>query len=898
MQKVKRDVLLRSIVSACAVLTAFSVFVPTAFAQTPEFLTQNLKLGSSGDEVTLLQTWLSEDKKIYPEATVNGTYGPATERAVKRYQEEKGMILNHAWGGSSYGSVGPMTRANLNGQFSKNQGGISSVEANYGDGLVFKDGTFTALSEKKYAVNVPVTARLNAWINPAALAEHETVVFTNADGYGMGLKDNGKLFAVSPIGVSETSEVYATVGMWQHLAVVFTEHDAVFVFNNEVVETVVLTPDTSQGFFERIFGGILSSFKTLTVWTSTPDSEFPSVAGQKPIGALSQKPRSTGIFGGLLSFFDSFFGPTPSKEHIPSAVETEIPDIATTTPPPVAVIPVPVKIPVSKIAPIVPPVIIGTTTIVTVVSTTTAAVGTTTSPFSTTTPPLAFGSTTPSVATSTASSTNIFTPSTGTIGGGSVVATPTNTAPAITLLGSGNVSVSIGTLYTDPGATASDTEDGNISANITVGGDTVDPNLPGNYSITYNVSDSKGLAATTATRTITVNPPAPVPESQQTPIYAITPAGQEVSYSVSASGSPDPSFSNIDINPLHVYVGQNQTFTVTVSSPGGVSSVRAVTQLDTTTLTLDLVKTVDNGDSATFAKTWDVYDTHTAVYRTTFTATANSGATNSMTMAWSDPCSGITQGSNSTLTANCTVTTVYGLDGGNLTLGGFTLTLNSGATWAFNPGKTVTVDGTIAKGSGGLLKKGYLFYLTATPIDTNTMYYFSTTPQTGYTTVATYSQGAYYSQAFYYSQSSYCFAPDTLILMANGTRKAIKDIRLGDMVMGQNEKGNRHPNIVTHVFDHNYRENGLQIYSMLNVNDGLVVRSEHPMFTTRGLVNAGDLRVGDTLIGVSGNVPVSSITKGPDLPEVFNLEVYPDHTYFAGDVLVHNKSGHQNVNPP
>ncbi|WP_411893900.1 immunoglobulin-like domain-containing protein [Winogradskyella sp. A2] len=85
------------------------------------------------------------------------------------------------------------------------------------------------------------------------------------------------------------------------------------------------------------------------------------------------------------------------------------------------------------------------------------------------------------------------------------------TAPVITLIGSANISLELGDSFSDPGATATDNVDGDITANIVVGGDTVDTNTAGTYIITYNVSDAAGNAATQVTRTVTVNPDATPP---------------------------------------------------------------------------------------------------------------------------------------------------------------------------------------------------------------------------------------------------------------------------------------------------------------------------------------------------------------------------------------------------
>ncbi|WNH08661.1 immunoglobulin-like domain-containing protein [Thalassobellus suaedae] len=77
-------------------------------------------------------------------------------------------------------------------------------------------------------------------------------------------------------------------------------------------------------------------------------------------------------------------------------------------------------------------------------------------------------------------------------------------APVITLLGDTTINIMLGGSFTDPGATATDDLDGDITTNIVVAGDTVDVNTAGTYVITYNVSDAAGNAATQRTRTVIV----------------------------------------------------------------------------------------------------------------------------------------------------------------------------------------------------------------------------------------------------------------------------------------------------------------------------------------------------------------------------------------------------------
>jgi len=77
-------------------------------------------------------------------------------------------------------------------------------------------------------------------------------------------------------------------------------------------------------------------------------------------------------------------------------------------------------------------------------------------------------------------------------------------APEITLTGGTTINITIGDAFTDPGATATDDVDGDITANIVVAGDAVDVNTAATYTITYNVSDAAGNAATEVTRTVVV----------------------------------------------------------------------------------------------------------------------------------------------------------------------------------------------------------------------------------------------------------------------------------------------------------------------------------------------------------------------------------------------------------
>jgi hypothetical protein len=78
------------------------------------------------------------------------------------------------------------------------------------------------------------------------------------------------------------------------------------------------------------------------------------------------------------------------------------------------------------------------------------------------------------------------------------------TPPVIALDGSDPLNISCGSTYTDPGATATDDFDGDISGDIVVDFSGVDTNTPGNYTVFYDVSDASGNAATQVQRQVIV----------------------------------------------------------------------------------------------------------------------------------------------------------------------------------------------------------------------------------------------------------------------------------------------------------------------------------------------------------------------------------------------------------
>ncbi len=84
---------------------------------------------------------------------------------------------------------------------------------------------------------------------------------------------------------------------------------------------------------------------------------------------------------------------------------------------------------------------------------------------------------------------------------------PTNTAPSITINGASSITLEYGATFTDPGATAIDAEDGELSVETNCN---VNTNLAGTYTCNYTATDSSGLS-TNSTRIIIVEEEVVIP---------------------------------------------------------------------------------------------------------------------------------------------------------------------------------------------------------------------------------------------------------------------------------------------------------------------------------------------------------------------------------------------------
>ncbi|MDQ7017392.1 MAG: DUF5011 domain-containing protein, partial [Gammaproteobacteria bacterium] len=112
------------------------------------------------------------------------------------------------------------------------------------------------------------------------------------------------------------------------------------------------------------------------------------------------------------------------------------------------------------------------------------------------------------------------------------------TPPVLSLLGTTPITHEAATPYSDAGATASDSLDGDLSANIVVAG-LPDTLIPSAYTVTYNVLDAAGNAATQISRAVTVVDTTPPVISLNTGTPVIFDVGSTYVEAATASDSLD-----------------------------------------------------------------------------------------------------------------------------------------------------------------------------------------------------------------------------------------------------------------------------------------------------------------------------------------------------------------------
>ncbi len=270
-----------------------------------------------------------------------------------------------------------------------------------------------------------------------------------------------------------------------------------------------------------------------------------------------------------------------------------------------------------------------------------------------------------------------------------------NTAPVITLIGANPFTITAGTLFVDPGATAQDAEDGTITSSIVVSG-TVGTTT-GSYTLTYSVSDSKGLSATPVTRTVVVSAPTlPVVTLTATPDTINNGESSTLTWTATNAKFCSANWTtSTDITGTQV-VSPNQTTVYKITctnNPGEKTEAQATVTVRTggggnnsVTATLTASpSTITPGSTSTLSWTSTNASQCSALW-TTATSTTGSFVVNpTSTTAYTITCSNSSQSASST----ATVTVAPNTGGGN----SVTTTISANPS-TIAPGQSTTLSWT------------------------------------------------------------------------------------------------------------------------------------------------------------------------------------------------------------
>lgn len=135
-----------------------------------------------------------------------------------------------------------------------------------------------------------------------------------------------------------------------------------------------------------------------------------------------------------------------------------------------------------------------------------------------------------------------------------------------------------------------------------------------------------------------------------------------------------------------------------------------------------------------------------------------------------------------------------------------------------------------------------------------------------------------------------CLLAGTKIHLSDGSRKAIEEIKAGDLVLGY-KNGDTLPVKVRRAFIHPKEAE----YFVLETSGGqrAKITGNHPVFDGKKYVRVQSLKQGSPVFVLKDNklvqASVKRLTRKKETVPVYNLEVTGTRNYFAEGILVHNK---------
>ena len=141
-----------------------------------------------------------------------------------------------------------------------------------------------------------------------------------------------------------------------------------------------------------------------------------------------------------------------------------------------------------------------------------------------------------------------------------------------------------------------------------------------------------------------------------------------------------------------------------------------------------------------------------------------------------------------------------------------------------------------------------------------------------------------------------CFVARTKVDMADGTKKVIENIAVGDEVMALGDAIDK----VSYV--HNIPKDNRQLWT---INNRITATDSHAFLTKDGWksnnsklsntvyndygIEVKDLQIGDELITNDGVEKITTLENKEDFVKVYNFTTSNTHTYLVDGVVSHNK---------
>lgn len=132
----------------------------------------------------------------------------------------------------------------------------------------------------------------------------------------------------------------------------------------------------------------------------------------------------------------------------------------------------------------------------------------------------------------------------------------------------------------------------------------------------------------------------------------------------------------------------------------------------------------------------------------------------------------------------------------------------------------------------------------------------------------------------------FCVVEGTPIATPTGPRP-VEQIRAGDVVWSRSPDGELQSAAVRQVVASESRD---YLHFTFDQGSTLDVTPQHPLSSAHGWLEAGRIAVGDRVDTLDGASNVLGVERVRRRSRVYDVSVEPNNCFFAGSVLVHNKS--------